>query len=68
MATFWDASPPLEFINEADVEQRLVLPLLHALGYEPEDVVPKPPVGVLLNTFCSVACGGDGQMISNGKR
>jgi len=44
MATFWDFPTPLAFLNEADVELRLVLPLLYALGYEQEDVVPKPPV------------------------
>jgi hypothetical protein len=44
MASFWDSCPPSGFLNEADVEQRLILPLLYALGYEFDDVVPKYPV------------------------
>jgi hypothetical protein len=44
MTTFWDSSPPAAFTNEADIEQRLVLPLLYALGYDATDVAPKYPV------------------------
>ncbi len=44
MTSFWDSPSPSGFLNEADVEQRLILPLLYALGYELEDVVPKYPV------------------------
>ena len=44
MASFWNSPLPSGFLNEADVEQRLILPLLYALAYEPADVVPKFPV------------------------
>jgi Type I restriction enzyme R protein N terminus (HSDR_N) len=43
MADFW-SNIPTEYTNEADVELRLVLPLLHALGYEREDIAAKYPV------------------------
>jgi hypothetical protein len=42
--TFPDAIGEVAFANEADVETRLVLPLLHALGYADEDIRPKYPV------------------------
>jgi hypothetical protein len=32
------------FANDAEVEIRVVLPLLHALGYEDSDIHPKYPV------------------------
>jgi len=43
MPDFWSIIPT-DFTNEADVELRLVLPLLHALGYEPDDIASKYPV------------------------
>ena len=43
MPDFWN-DIPTRYTNEADVEVRLVLPLLHALGYEPNDIAPKYPV------------------------
>jgi hypothetical protein len=44
MTDFWNDVPSGPFANEADVEIRLVLPLLHALGYEDSDIHPKYPV------------------------
>lgn len=44
MKTFWDSRPPSTFVNEADVEHQLVLPLLYALGYEMKEIAPKYPV------------------------
>jgi hypothetical protein len=44
MNTFWDSLPPSTFVNEADVEHQLILPLLHALGYETKEIIPKYPV------------------------
>ena len=41
---FLGFSPTIDFVNEADVEHQLILPLLHALGYETEEIVPKYPV------------------------
>ena len=42
---FWDAVPPASSLNsEANIEHRLVLPLLHALGYESDDIESKYPV------------------------
>jgi hypothetical protein len=41
MSNFWSSSAPSTFVNEADVEHQLVLPLLNALGYETTDIVPK---------------------------
>ena len=43
MSDFWSNIPTV-YTNEADVELRLVLPLLHTLGYEPEDLASKYPV------------------------
>ncbi|WP_081492494.1 type I restriction enzyme HsdR N-terminal domain-containing protein [Bradyrhizobium genomosp. I (2014)] len=43
MSDFWSVTPA-DFTNEADVELRLVVPLLHALGYEPDDIASKYPV------------------------
>jgi hypothetical protein len=43
MPDIW-SNIPTDFTNEADVEVRLVLPLLHALGYEPDDIASKYPV------------------------
>ncbi|WP_210161392.1 type I restriction enzyme HsdR N-terminal domain-containing protein [Bradyrhizobium sp. STM 3843] len=43
MSDFW-SNIAASFTNEADVELRLVVPLLHALGYEPDDIAPKYPV------------------------
>ena len=34
MTDFWNDVPSGPFANEADVEIRVILPLLHALGYE----------------------------------
>ncbi|MGV1945648.1 MULTISPECIES: type I restriction enzyme HsdR N-terminal domain-containing protein [unclassified Agrobacterium] len=44
--TFWDSLSTLRFSNEAEVETRLVLPLLDALGYQNSDIRPKPPVEI----------------------
>jgi hypothetical protein len=44
MTDFWDSYPTTGFKSEADVETRLVLPLLAALGYEPDDIESKPAV------------------------
>src|ERR1700730_3944809 len=44
MIDFWNNVPSGPFANEADVEVRLVIPLLHALGYEDSDIHPKYPV------------------------
>ncbi|MBB6245695.1 type I restriction enzyme HsdR N-terminal domain-containing protein [Rhodanobacter sp. A1T4] len=45
MTDFWSKVPLLnEFHSEADVELRLVQPLLQALGYESDDIAPKHPV------------------------
>jgi hypothetical protein len=43
MSDFWSSILTI-FTNEADVELRLVIPLLNALGYEQADVVAKYPV------------------------
>jgi hypothetical protein len=43
MPDFW-SDIPTHYTNEADVELRLVLPLLHALGYERNDTAAKYPV------------------------
>lgn len=43
MSDFWNTIPA-NFTNEADVELRLVVPLLKALGYEPDDIASKYPV------------------------
>ncbi|NSZ85553.1 type I restriction enzyme HsdR N-terminal domain-containing protein [Agrobacterium tumefaciens] len=43
---FWDSLSTLHFSNEAEVETRLVLPLLNALGYQNSDIRPKPPVEI----------------------
>jgi hypothetical protein len=44
MTDFWNSYPTTGFKSEADVETRLVLPLLAALGYEPDDIEAKPSV------------------------
>ena len=44
MTDFWNKITMAGFANEADVELRLVVPLLHALGYEDDDIAPKYPV------------------------
>lgn len=45
MTDIWSKIPePAVLGNEADVEQRLVLPLLRALGYDDDDIAPKYPV------------------------
>jgi Type I restriction enzyme R protein N terminus (HSDR_N) len=44
MTILWESSPPSAFSSEADVEQRLVLPLLYALGYDSADIASKYPV------------------------
>jgi Type I restriction enzyme R protein N terminus (HSDR_N) len=42
---FWNSIPGPELLDsEANVEHRLVLPLLHALGYRSEDIESKYPV------------------------
>ncbi|MGF9564987.1 type I restriction enzyme HsdR N-terminal domain-containing protein [Neorhizobium sp. BT27B] len=43
-AEFWDGIPALAFSNEGDVEVRLVVPLLRALGYDLDDIQSKAPV------------------------
>jgi hypothetical protein len=43
MPDFW-SNVPTSFTSEAEVELRLVIPLLHALGYQTEDIAPKYPV------------------------
>lgn len=44
MADFWDDIATADFRGEGNVELRLVTPLLHALGYGPEDIDAKYPV------------------------
>jgi hypothetical protein len=45
MSDFWSDIPLLDTSHsEADVESRLVLPLLHATGYSNAEIVPKYPV------------------------
>lgn len=44
MNNFWTDVQNEQFGNEASVELRLVIPLLHALGYEDCDISPKHPV------------------------
>ena len=41
MTDFWDELPVSNFANEAEVEFRLIEPLLRALGFESEDIAPK---------------------------
>ena len=41
---FWNTLDRLAMVREADVEQRLLLPLLSALGYLNEEVTPKVPI------------------------
>jgi hypothetical protein len=41
MSDFWNNIQNAEFTNEASVETRLVIPLLHALGYDNNDISPK---------------------------
>ena len=48
MTDFWNGVPSGPFANEADVEIRVVLPLLHALGYEDSDIHPKYPVDLIV--------------------
>ena len=44
-ADFWNSIPSLEQLDsEANVEHRLVLPLLHALGYRGDEIESKYPV------------------------
>ncbi|MDD4906909.1 MAG: type I restriction enzyme HsdR N-terminal domain-containing protein, partial [Methylobacter tundripaludum] len=44
MTGFWNNIKNAKFGNEADVELRLVIPLLHALGYNDSDIRSKYPV------------------------
>jgi hypothetical protein len=44
MPDIWSNPPTAAFANEADVELCLVIPLLHGLGYEPDDIASKYPV------------------------
>lgn len=46
MADFWDKllNVKVSLTTEADVELRVVEPLLRALGYEDDDIAPKYPV------------------------
>ena len=44
MADFWNNIPTTNLTSEANVELRLVIPLLHALGYENDDIASKYPV------------------------
>jgi hypothetical protein len=42
---FWTAIPDPKLLDsEANVEHRLVLPMLHALGYQSDDIESKYPV------------------------
>ncbi|WP_439402869.1 type I restriction enzyme HsdR N-terminal domain-containing protein [Bradyrhizobium sp. DASA03068] len=43
MSDFWN-NIPAGFTSEADVELRLIVPLLKELGYEPDDIASKYPV------------------------
>jgi predicted type IV restriction endonuclease len=48
---FWDTVTSLPLTaNEAVVEQRIVLPLLEALGYDSTDIVPKQSVALFQGT------------------
>lgn len=44
MADFWNDISTADLRGEANVELRLVIPLLHSLGYENEDIDSKFPV------------------------
>jgi hypothetical protein len=44
MADFWNDIPIIGPTGEGNVELRLVIPLLHALGYEDDDIESKYPV------------------------
>jgi hypothetical protein len=44
MTDFWDELPIKDLTSEADVELRLVEPLLRAIGYEDDDIAAKYPV------------------------
>jgi hypothetical protein len=45
MSDFWNSIPAVDVLRgEGNVEHRLVLPLLHALGYEDHEIEPKYPV------------------------
>ena len=44
MTDFWDKLPIKDVTSEADVELRLVEPMLRALGYEDDDIAAKYPV------------------------
>src|SRR5437588_7814670 len=45
MSDFWDSIPAVDRLRgEGNVEHRLVLPLLHALGYEDHEIESKYPV------------------------
>jgi hypothetical protein len=44
MVDFWNNIPTAGLTGEGNVELRLVIPLLHALGYEDDDIESKYPV------------------------
>ena len=44
MSDFWNKIADADLRGEANVELRLVIPLLHALGYEDDDIDSKYPV------------------------
>jgi hypothetical protein len=44
MTDFWSDTPRADLRGEANVELRLVIPLLHALGYDDDDIDSKFPV------------------------
>jgi len=44
MSDFWNDIQNAKFTNEASVETRLVIPLLHVLGYNDNDIAPKYPI------------------------
>lgn len=44
MNNFWSQVHNEKFGNEASVELRLVIPLLHTLGYDDGDISPKHPI------------------------
>jgi Type I restriction enzyme R protein N terminus (HSDR_N) len=44
MRDIWSEAPEADFRGEGNVELRLVIPLLHALGYDDDDIDSKFPV------------------------
>src|SRR5271156_4001935 len=44
MVDFWSSTSKADLRGEGNVELRLVIPLIHALGYEDDDIDSKFPV------------------------